>query len=93
MIGNQRSPVLAQIVPRGSGAIYPPGMSSHFALIVGIAGRGPQALLTVNDPYPYPEAANPYLATGARTAEPGQYRISYGDFRQRLGWRQSVVLR
>jgi hypothetical protein len=37
--------------------------------------------------------ANPYLATGERGAEPGQYRISYGDFRRLLGWRQSVVLR
>jgi hypothetical protein len=93
MIRGQRRPIFAQVTPRGGGAFYPAGMRSHFALIVGIAGTGQQARLTVNDPYPYPEAANPYLATGVRTAEPGQYRISYGDFRERLGWRQSVVLR
>ena len=93
MIRNQRRPVLAQVLPQGRRSFYPPGMSSHFALIVGIAGTGQQARLTVNDPYPYPEASNPYLATGERTGEPGQYAISYGDFRQRLGYRQSVVLR
>lgn len=93
MIRNQRSPVLAQVVPRGGAGFYPPGMTSHFALVVGVAGRGQKALLTVNDPYPYPEPQNPYLATGARTAEPGQYVITYRDFRQRLGYRQSVVLR
>ena len=93
MIRSERSPILAQVVPQGRRSFYPAGMTSHFALIVGIAGTGKQARLTVNDPYPYPEALNPYLATGERTGEPGQYAISYGDFRQRLGYRQSVVLR
>jgi cytochrome c2/ABC-type phosphate transport system substrate-binding protein len=93
IIRNQRSPVLAQVMPRGGRTFYPPGMTGHFALIVGIAGSGPQAVLTVNDPYPYPEARNPYLGTGARTGEPGRYAIRYGGFRQNLGYRQSVVLR
>jgi phosphate transport system substrate-binding protein len=93
MIRSERSPILAQVVPQGRRSFYPPGMTSHFALIVGIAGTGKRALLTVNDAFPYPEASNPYLATGARTGEPGQYAISYDDFRQRLGYRQSVVLR
>jgi phosphate transport system substrate-binding protein len=92
MIRSGRSPILAQVLPQGRRSFYPAGMTSHFALIVGIAGTGKQALLTVNDAYPYPEALNPYLATGARTGEPGQYTISYDDFRQRLGYRQSVVL-
>jgi len=59
MIRNQRRPVLAQVLPQGRRSFYPPGMSSHFALIVGIAGTGQQARLTVNDPYPDPEASNP----------------------------------
>ncbi len=89
-------PIIAGISPGsapGSGFKYPPGMSEHVAVIVGVEGRGPRAVLTVNDPYPYQPHEDPYLRVGARKNRPGQYFINVQSFAVNLNWTNSIFMR
>lgn len=89
-------PIIAGISPGsapGSGFRYPPGLSEHVAVIIGIEGRGPQAILTVNDPYPYRPNEDPYLRVGARKNMGGQYAISVQSFAVNLNWTNSIFMR
>lgn len=82
------NPVIAGISP--GQRISMRGGSQHVALIVGYEDDG--NVLIVNDPFPFADAGwtDPYAAAGAELIERGQYRISYGDFVQGLGWRESI---
>lgn len=90
------NPVVAGISPSdapGSSFRYPPGLSRHVALIIGIEGNGPEAILTVNDPYPFTPQDDPYTRAGARKIAPGQYEISARSFAINLNWTNTINLR
>ena len=89
-------PIIAGISPGsapGSVFKYPPGISEHVAVIIGVEGRGPGALLTVNDPYPYKPHEDPYLRIGAHKNVPGQYSIGVERFATNLNWTNSIIMR
>jgi hypothetical protein len=89
-------PIIAGISPGsmpGSSFRYPPGMSEHVAVVIGVEGRGPDAILTVNDPYPYKPREDPYLRVGARKIAVGQYLISVKSFAINLNWTNSIFMR
>jgi hypothetical protein len=93
---NGGHPIVAGISPSdapGSSFKYPPGISQHVALIVGIEGNGLGAMLTVNDPYPFPPGQDPYLRVGGVRVAVGQYRIPAQQFAQGLNWTNSVNMR
>lgn len=93
---DQGHPVIAGISPGnapGSTFRYPPGISQHVALIVGIEGDGPDAMLTVNDPYPFAPHEDPYLRAGAVRTTAGQYRISARLFAVNLNWTNTIIMR
>lgn len=93
---NQGHPIIAGISPSdapGSSFRYPPGISQHVALIVGIEGDGPDAILTVNDPYPFRPHEDPYLRVGATRVEPGRYRIMARSFAIGLNWTNTINMR
>lgn len=66
------------------------GEAEHVALVVGYSMRGQTVDLVVNDPYPYPPQANPYLANGGAPMAANQYRIPYRAFRDALFWHWTV---
>lgn len=87
------SPVVAGISPGGvSGAFQ---TSAHVALIIGydLSTDPSKPRLRVNDPFPFPEAANPYLAAGASSPAAGSYSIPYETFQHALGWTESFLVR
>lgn len=88
-------PIVAAVAPSGFSFMNQP---RHVALIVGYEdgdGDNGEFALIVNDPFPYDlsmysHLTNPYIAAGGDLLEPGQYIISYSDFRQKLIWTQSI---
>lgn len=83
---DQGRPVVAGISPSG---YRHPDVSEHVALIVGYDADN----IIVNDPFPFSSTAfsgDPYLAAGGNEIAPGQYRIEYAQFRQRLQWQESI---
>jgi hypothetical protein len=62
----------------------------HVALIVGYEVAGDGLHLVVNDPFPYAQAENPFLAHGGVELRERQYRIPYERFRDGLFWHWSV---
>lgn len=76
-------PIIVGISPGEVSMAYPPGASQHVAVLTGISGDGPQAILTVNDPYPFAPGQDPYIAAGGQQVEQGKYRISHAAFTDR----------
>lgn len=66
------------------------GEAEHVALVVGYARQGNAVDLIVNDPYPYPRQANPYVAHGGTVLAANQYRIPYASFRDGVFWHWTV---
>lgn len=64
--------------------------AEHVALIVGYEARGGDLSVVVNDPFPYPADANPYLLHGGTVLELNQYRIGYDALRDGVFWHWSV---
>jgi hypothetical protein len=86
------APIIAGVSP--TGIAYPPGMgfSEHAVVIVGYeAGEGDNDSLTliINDPFP--PSVNIWLAAGAETTEPGQYKMSYERFISRMRYGNSIT--
>ena len=73
-------PILAGISP--SGIPYPPGLgvSQHAVVIVGYNGNAINLIVVINDPYPYPPMADPYVAAGAVKLQTGQYELPLSTF-------------
>lgn len=87
-------PVLAGISPSGMGEYYPPGMSEHVTLIVGYEVQGNVLWLKVNDPMPYGMFGyDPYIIAGAQPSGLGSYWIPYTTYVQRLGYKDSIIVR
>ena len=85
-------PIIAGISP--SGMNYPDNIAEHVALIVGYEveeddDENEIVVLIVNDPFPF-SSFNPYLRAGGERVRPGQYRIAYDSFVDRLNWSESV---
>ncbi len=74
------APIIAGITPNS--IPYPPGMgfSQHAVVIVGYDGNPGNLRVIINDPYPYPPYAVPYLQIGGQMLQPGQYEIPYVHF-------------
>lgn len=87
------SPVVAGISPGGVSGTFQ--TSAHVALIIGydLSTDANKPRLRVNDPFPFPEAANPYLAAGATSPAAGSYSIPYETFKHALGWTESFLVR
>lgn len=85
-------PVLAGISPSGMGKYYPHGMSEHVVVVIGYQNNGPVGQVLVNDPMPYGKFGfDPYLWIGADRVQGGRYRISYDQFVNLLGYKDSIV--
>jgi hypothetical protein len=77
---DNNGPILAGISP---GQVpYPPGfgVSQHAIVIVGYIGGPSNLNVVINDPYPYPTLADPYVASGAVKLQPGQYSVPFTIF-------------
>jgi hypothetical protein len=74
------APIIAGISPNS--IPFPPGMgfSQHAVVIVGYEGDHSNLRIIINDPYPYPPNAVPYLQIGGQMLQPGQYRLPYQYF-------------
>ncbi|SJZ76447.1 Peptidase_C39 like family protein [Enhydrobacter aerosaccus] len=90
MIDND-APIIAGISP---GSIpYPPGLgfSQHAVVVVGYTGTANALNVILNDPYPYPPYAVPYLQAGGQALQPGRYRIPYGLFLSVFHYGNSIL--
>jgi hypothetical protein len=90
---NSGHPIIVGISPGEVSMQYPPGASQHVAVLTGITGDGPPAVLTINDPYPFESGQNPYIVAGGQQVALGQYHISHNAFTNRLRWTNSIIVR
>jgi hypothetical protein len=87
-------PVVVGISPSRAGLPAEFAAAQHVALVVGyeFPQQGP-ARFIINDPYPYPAPANPYLAAGGQPSGIAlQYVIASSALRSQLGWSDSFLL-
>jgi peptidase C39-like protein len=86
-------PIIAGITP--SGVPYPPGLgfSQHAVVIVGYTGNAGNFNVIINDPYPYPPMAIPYVNAGGTMISYGQYVVPYALFTSVFRYGNSIVFR
>lgn len=86
-------PILAGINPNARPAVF--AASAHVAIIVGYDDREDGLILIVNDPFPFSPSTwpDPYLANGALVLAPGQYKIPWETYVNKLGWAESFLVR
>jgi hypothetical protein len=90
---NSRTPIVAGISP---GSVpYPPGLgvSQHAVVIVGYDDTAGSFKVVINDPYPYPPMAIPYVNAGAAMIAYGQYLVPYELFVNVFHYGNSIVFR
>lgn len=85
------APIIAGISP--TSIPFPPGMgfSQHAVVIVGYAQTSVGFAVIINDPYPYPPYAIPYLQAGGEMIRPQQYLIPFQMFVQVFHYGNSIT--
>lgn len=90
---NQKNPVIVGISPSGMGAVYPPGMSEHVALIIGYREQANNLWLKINDPMPYLSFGfDPYLRAGGKIDSNGSHWITYQQLVNHLGYKDTILV-
>jgi len=90
-IDNER-PFIIGISPAGSPVS---NVSAHVAVIRGYKDEGGRSEVLVNDPFPFERAGspNPYLRAGGSREEDLSYWIDIEALKQRLAWRETMLVR
>ncbi len=84
------APIIAGISPT---IPFPPnlGFSQHAVVIVGYDGDADNLDVIINDPFPYPGFAVPYVQAGGRRLTYGRYELPYQTFVDHFDYGNSIT--